>query len=158
MNPNTLYIWSDGSANVKTKQGGIGIYMRYKDSEKSIRAGFENTKTGRMEIKAVIIALNNVQNKAIQIHLYSDSMYVINSINLWMESYKQRGWLGVANEDLWKQFLEIYSKFNPSKFTISHVKGHTLKLDDISIGNAIVDELACYKTQEKIYSSDLELF
>ena len=156
MNPNTLYIFTDGSANVKTKQGGIGIYMKYKDYEKSIRAGFENTKTGRCEIKAVIIALNNVHDKAIQIHIYSDSIYVINSINLWMESYQQRGWLGVANEDLWKQFLEIYSKF--SNITISHVKGHTGKLDFASIGNAIVDELACYKTQEKIYSSDLELF
>lgn len=154
----TIYIWTDGSACVKNGLGGIGVYIRYRDFEKKIRMGFKNTKTGRCEIKAVITALYAITDKSKQIIIYSDSQYVIKSITIWMENWSVRGWLGVANVDLWKQFLQIYNQFDKSKIQFVHVKGHTEKDDWKSLGNAVADELACYKTQEIQLENDLIIF
>jgi ribonuclease HI len=150
-----IEIWTDGSCNWKTGDGGIGIYIRYENSEKSIQMGYRNTKTGRMELKAVILALNEVKDKSDRITFYCDSMYVINSITLWLDTWIFRSWIGVANKDLWEQFLPIYNLFNKSKISFVHVKGHTDNCSRKYIGNAIVDELASYKNQVEFKESDL---
>lgn len=152
-----IEIWTDGSCNRINKLGGIGVYMRYKDHEMTIKKGYKNTKTGRMEIKAVIIALNAITDRTKQIIIYSDSQYVVKSITIWMMNWIHRGWIGVANIDLWKQFLQIYEKFDRNKIRFFHIKGHTEKEDRLSLGNAIVDKLADYKKQKRYLENDLIL-
>lgn len=164
LDSNTVYIWTDGSAVIERMEnglayghGGIGIYMKYGEYEKKIKIGYNNTRTGRMEIKAVIMALNSITDKTKNIIVYSDSQYVVKSINIFMQNWIYNGWIGIKNVDLWKLFLQIYSQFDKTKISFVHIKGHTDKDDWISIGNSIVDELASYKTQEFYLESDLTL-
>jgi ribonuclease HI len=162
LDSNTIYIWTDGSAVIERMEnglayghGGIGIYMKYGEYEKKIKIGYKNTRTGRMEIKAVIMALNSITDKTKNIIVYSDSQYVVKSINIFMQNWIYNGWIGIKNVDLWKLFLQIYSQFDKTKISFVWTKGHTDKDDWISIGNSIVDELASYKTQEFYLESDL---
>lgn len=150
-------VWTDGSAELKTKLGGIGVYIRYKNHEKKISIGYKNTKTGRCEIKAVIVALNQIKDTSKEIIVYSDSQYVVKSINEWMKGWESKAWVGVKNLDLWKLFLQIYSRFDKSKITFVWTRGHTKSEDYISIGNEIADQLACYKSHEVYLESDLIL-
>lgn len=156
-NTDTIYVWTDGSCNHSDGLGGIGIYMRHKMREKKISFGYQNTKTGRMEIKAVIIALRAIKSKKYNIVFYSDSQYVVNSINIWMKKWIKLGWIGIKNTDLWAQFLCEYKKFDQEKITFFHVKGHTNKDDIMSLGNQIADELADYKRQKVVHKDDLFL-
>lgn len=163
-NDDIIYIFTDGSAKIEEMTengaigpGGIGIFLKYRNYEKKISLGYKNTRTGRMEIKAIIVALNEIKDKTKKIVIISDSQYVIKSITIYMTSWIHKGWLGVKNVDLWKQFLQIYDTFDKSKITFQHVKGHTGLNDFNSCGNAIVDELASYKNQTVVLENDLML-
>jgi ribonuclease HI len=159
---NTIEIWTDGSAKIEDKvknigPGGIGIYMKYNDYEMMIRKGYQNTKTGRMELKAIITALNAITDYSKQIVIYSDSQYVVKGITIWMEGWKHRGFLGVKNSDLWYQFLSIYGRFDKNKVKFVWLRGHTNKQDRISLGNEIADLLASYRNQKEYLENDLIL-
>lgn len=153
---NKIIAYTDGSASTKgEKLGGYGVYIIDGDKEYLYRKGFSNTKTGRMELTAMITCLRMIQNKERTVQIHSDSEYVVLCINdNRLKKWKRLDWVGVKNVDLLKQFYEEYVKFKyPPK--LYHVKGHTGKDDEHSLGNAIVDELAAYKTQEN-YQRDLE--
>lgn len=152
-----IFIWTDGSCNRQNKLGGIGIYMKYKNKEKYIRIGYKNTKIGRCELKAIIVALRNINNKNKHIVIYSDSQYVVKGITIWMQNWIHRGWIGIANTDLWAQFICEYNQFTKEKIKIIHVKGHTGKNTFKCNGNEIADMLACYKTQKYYHENDLIL-
>lgn len=151
-----VLVFTDGSCNVKNKLGGIGIYMNYNGKEKKIKIGYKNTKIGRMEIKAVIIALKLFKNiDDYDFHIYSDSQYVVKSINIWMKKWIKTGWIGIKNTDMWAQFICEYKRFNPKRLKFIHVKGHTNGNNLLSLGNQIADTLASYKTQEIFKENDL---
>lgn len=156
MNKNIVEIFTDGSCNYKNRLGGIGVYMRYDKYEKKIKMGYKDTSIGRMELKAVIVALNNLKNiDKYHFYIYSDSQYVVRSINLWMNKWVLNGWRGIKNTDLWAEFLCEYKKFNMERLHFIHVKGHTNKENRLSLGNEIADVLSSYKTQEIFKESDL---
>lgn len=151
-----ILAYPDGSASTKGgKLGGYGLYIDDGENSYCYRQGFSNTKTGRMELKAMITCLQKVTNKLANLEIRQDSEYVVKCITerrLW--SWKRVGWIGIKNVDLIVQFYEEYTKFKyPPK--VSHIKGHT-NLDDIhSLGNAIADKLADLHTQTS-YERDLE--
>ena len=80
-----IKIYTDGSSRGNPGPGGYGIVMLYKDMRKEISQGYKLTTNNRMELTAVIIALKSVKNKKIPIELYSDSKYVVESI--------EKGWI-----------------------------------------------------------------
>ena len=153
---NKIVAYTDGSASVKGERlGGFGTYIIDGQKEYFYRKGYSNTKTGRMELTAMITCLRKIEDKSRRVEIHSDSEYVILCINdrrLW--KWQRLSWVGVKNVDLLKQFLEEYLKFtHPPK--LFHIKGHT-ELDDLnSLGNQICDELANYKTQTS-YEIDLK--
>jgi ribonuclease HI len=152
-----IIAYTDGSANWKNGLGGLGIYIIDGCNERFFHQGFSNTKTGRMEIKAVIICLHKIKDKTKKVSIYSDSQYTTNCVNKkWLWSWEFGGWNGMANVDLMKQYLEEIRKFKYQPRLI-HIKGHTRKDDIHSLGNAIVDSLASYK-QFKTYSKDEDTF
>jgi len=157
-NNKTVIAFTDGSCNWKNGLGGSGVYLTYLSKKKTISKGYKSTKTGRMEIKALILALRAIKNKKdYKILIYSDSKYVINSVmKNWVFNWESFQFVGKANEDLWRQFLVEYRKFPPGSVELRHVKGHTGKQDFISKGNEMADVLADYKTQEK-YIDDIYL-
>lgn len=126
-----IKIYTDGACQNNPGKGGYGIVMRYIDQkgnihQKEFSKGFLKTTNNRMELLAVIDALN-ILKKPCEIELYSDSKYVVDAINQkWLDSWIKKNWkLNTTNPtkniDLWKKYLEA-SKIHDIKFI--WVKGH----------------------------------
>ena len=117
-----IEIFTDGSAKNNPGRGGYGIVMRYGDKEKEYSEGFRRTTNNRMELLAVIRALDKLKRYDIPVIVYSDSKYVIDSIEKgWVFNWVKTGFRGKKNEDLWRRYLDLHSKFD---IEYSWVKGH----------------------------------
>jgi ribonuclease HI len=117
-----IEIYTDGSAKNNPGKGGYGIIMRYEDKEKEYSEGFRKTTNNRMELLAVIKALEKLKRYDIPITIYSDSKYVIDSITKgWVFNWEKTNFKGKKNEDLWKRYLQLHKKFN---IEYIWVKGH----------------------------------
>ncbi|NCU26192.1 ribonuclease HI [Candidatus Nomurabacteria bacterium] len=135
-----LTIYTDGSCNARTGFGGAGAYIIHAGGEAMISEGFLDTKTGRMEIMAVILALESIKPEKrlhCKIQIYSDSQYVVNSINKWLRNWVIMGLDGRTNGDLWKRYLAVAGSYTKGAIRISWVRGHN-GLE----GNEIADSLA----------------
>ena len=75
-----LKIFTDGSSRGNPGPGGYGIVMIYKNKRKEISQGYKLTTNNRMELTAVIKALEAIKNEKIKIKIFSDSKYVVESI------------------------------------------------------------------------------
>ena len=119
---NTIEIYTDGACSGNPGPGGYGIVMKYKAQRKEFSHGFRLTTNNRMELLSVIIALENIKKEGCDVIVYSDSKYVLDSINLgWVYNWQKKGFKDKANPDLWKRFLLIDKKHSV-KFI--WVKGH----------------------------------
>ena len=76
-----IEIFTDGSARGNPGPGGYGIVMRYKQHYKEISQGYRHTSNNRMELLAVIVALETLKKASSTVTVYSDSKYVIEAIN-----------------------------------------------------------------------------
>ena len=84
---NLIEIYTDGSSRGNPGPGGYGVVMSYKRNEKEISQGFRKTTNNRMELLAVIVAIESLKTKDIPVKVYSDSKYVIDSITKgWLDS------------------------------------------------------------------------
>ncbi len=105
-------IFTDGACSGNPGVGGWGAILRYKTIEKELSGGEENTTNNRMELTAVITALNALK-KTCNISLYTDSKYVMCGITEWLPKWKKNGWKtankskGVKNIDLWQRLDEL---------------------------------------------------
>ena len=117
-----IKIFTDGSSKGNPGPGGYGIVMRYGEKEKEYSEGFRRTTNNRMELLAVIKALEKLKRYDIPVIVYSDSKYVIDSIEKgWVFNWVKTGFRGKKNEDLWRRYLDLHSKFT---IEYSWVKGH----------------------------------
>lgn len=140
-----IEIFTDGSAKNNPGKGGYGIVMRYGDKEKEYSKGFRRTTNNRMELLAVIDALGKIKRYDIPVVVYSDSKYVIDSISKgWVFNWAKTGFKGKKNEDLWRRYLDLHSKFD---IEYSWVKGHAGHPE-----NERCDELATSATHGNIDS------
>jgi ribonuclease HI len=126
-----VIIYTDGSAKGNPGNGGYGaviIYTNDKDEtvEKTISGGYPDTTNNRMEITAVIKALQ-VLTIPCKVKVYSDSQYLVNTFNKrCINNWKRNGWKtangnDVKNKDLWEVMLSL-TKYHKVKF--EWVKGH----------------------------------
>ena len=98
-----LKIFTDGSSRGNPGPGGYGIVMIYKNKRKEISQGYKLTTNNRMELTAVIKALESVKNEKIKIKIFSDSKYVVESIEKgWIWNWEKKGFKKKKNIDLWK--------------------------------------------------------
>lgn len=117
-----ISIYTDGSARGNPGPGGYGILLRYKDSVKEISGGYRRTTNNRMELLAVIVALESLKTNKIPIRIFSDSKYVIDSITKkWVHGWVKTGFKGKKNKDLWLRFLTLERQF---QLQFVWVKGH----------------------------------
>lgn len=120
-------IYTDGACSGNPGPGGYGAILIYNDVEKEISGGELNTTNNKMEMMGVIKALELLKEKC-DVEVYSDSSYVVNSINQkWVYSWKKNNWVKsnkskAKNIDLWERMLELISYHNV-KFI--KVKGHS---------------------------------
>ena len=116
-----------------------GVWLRYKDHDKKIKGAEQNTTNNKMELTASIKALEALTSSDISVDLYTDSKYVIQGINEWIDNWKAKNWKNankktVKNIELWKRLDELNQKFS---INWHWVKGHS---DDP--GNDMADSLA----------------
>jgi ribonuclease HI len=75
-----------------------------------------------MELLAVIVGLEAIKWDNAEVHVYSDSSYVVNAINKnWLEGWQRKGFAKVKNPDLWLRFLQVYKKH---RVAFHWIKGH----------------------------------
>ena len=119
----SIIIYTDGSAKGNPGPGGYGIVMISGEYRKELSQGFSLTTNNRMELLAVIIALEKVKAKQSKITIYSDSKYVVDAVEKkWVFSWEKTNFKNKKNPDLWIRFLRVYKKQNISFFW---VKGHS---------------------------------
>ena len=117
-----IKIFTDGSSRGNPGPGGYGVVMLYKGNRKELSQGYKITTNNRMELTAVIKALEAIKTNNIKVTIYSDSKYVVESIEKgWIWNWEKKNFKKKQNIDLWKQFIPLYKKFN-IKFV--WVKGH----------------------------------
>ena len=80
-----IEIYTDGSSRGNPGPGGYGVVMIHKDKRKELRQGYNLTTNNRMELLAVIKALEEVKTDKLKIIIYSDSKYVVESV--------EKGWI-----------------------------------------------------------------
>ncbi len=117
-----IKIFTDGSSRGNPGPGGYGVVMLYKDNRKELSQGYKTTTNHRMELTAVIKALEAIKKNSIKVTIYSDSKYVVESVEKgWIWNWEKKNFKKKQNIDLWKKFITLYKKFN-IKFI--WVKGH----------------------------------
>ena len=135
-----IHIYTDGAASGNPGPGGYGAVMLYKDKRKEISEGFKYTTNNRMELLAVIVALEHLKNLGSHVIVYSDSKYVVDSIEKkWIDGWIKKNFKNVKNVDLWLRFLALYKKHHV-KF--KWVKGHA---DNVENNRCDVLAVEAYK-------------
>ena len=143
-----IEIFTDGACSGNPGKGGYGIVMKVpeKNYEKRYSKGFRHTTNNRMELLAVITALEKLKSTENDIHIYTDSKYVSDAINQkWIFGWIKKGFKNVKNPDLWKRLIPL---LKAHKITFHWVKGHAGHPE-----NEICDRLAVEAAQ----SSDLQI-
>ena len=110
-----ITIYCDGACRPNPGKGGIGVVMRYKAAYRTISKGFQLTTNTRMEMTAMIVALEQIKIRTIPIKLYSDSKFVINGAT--NKNAKRK-----MNLDLWAQLDRLLLYLDVE---IIWVKGHS---------------------------------
>jgi len=118
-------IYTDGACKGNPGPGGWGALLQFDGREKELCGGEPGTTNNRMELTAVIRALEAL-NRRCDIDLYTDSQYVQKGISEWVASWKRRGWKTadkkpVKNVDLW---LELDSLAGGHDIRWHWVRGH----------------------------------
>lgn len=119
-----IYIYTDGSALGNPGPGGYGIIMEWvgKKYIKEYAKGFRYTTNNRMELLAVIEALEMLKQQPLEVTIFSDSKYVIEAVDKkWVFGWEKKQFKNKKNPDLWKRFLKIYALH---KINFTWVKGH----------------------------------
>lgn len=120
-----IEIFTDGSARGNPGPGGFGVILSYKGQLKELNGGFRRTTNNRMELLAVIVALEQLKTHTIPVKIYSDSKYVIDSITKkWVYGWVKTGFKGKKNKDLWLRFLQVERQFNIQYVWVKGHNGH----------------------------------
>lgn len=121
-------IYTDGAcSNNPYGNGGYGTIIVDREERRELSGGFQHTTNNRMEMMAVIAGLEALE-EACAVTLYSDSQYIVNSINkAWVYRWKANNWMRnkkdpALNVDLWKRVLNLCETHN---VTFQWVRGHS---------------------------------
>ena len=123
-----ITIYTDGSALGNPGPGGYGIVIMMDGDMSEISQGYRHTTNNRMEMMAVITALECLEDPERPVKIYSDSQYTLNGITKgWAKSWRKKGWKKsdgkpAKNIDLWKQILNLVDQFKD--LTFEWVRGH----------------------------------
>ena len=117
-----IYLYTDGAASGNPGPGGYGVVLKCAGVEKELSGGFSLTTNNRMELLAVIKGLEAIRWVNAEVHVYSDSSYVVKAINEgWLENWKRKGYAKVKNPDLW---MRLAALLQCHRVTFHWIKGH----------------------------------
>lgn len=134
-----IVIHTDGACRGNPGPGGWGAVLKWRGHEKTLHGGERQTTNNRMELTAVIRALETLRREDCRIELYSDSRYVLQGISEWLPRWKARGWKTAAkkpvqNVDLWQKLDELAARH--------HIEWHWVRGHSGDPGNERADALA----------------
>lgn len=117
-----ITIYTDGAARGNPGPGGYGAILMSGHLKKELSAGFRLTTNNRMELMAVIVALEALKIEGSVVTILTDSRYVADAVTKgWVFTWVNKRFKGKKNPDLWLRFLEVYKKHRV-KFV--WLKGH----------------------------------
>jgi len=124
-----IKIYTDGACKGNPGIGGWGALLIYNEQSIEIFDGELQTTNNRMELKAVIEALNHAKSMSDDIQIYTDSSYVQKGIQEWIHNWKMNGWRSsnkkpVKNQDLWQMLDTLNSSLNVDWFWVKGHAGH----------------------------------
>lgn len=137
-----IEIYTDGACSGNPGKGGYGVLMRVPNAnyQKTYAQGYRKTTNNRMELLAVIVALEQMKSAGHEIHIYTDSKYVSDAINKnWLFGWAKKGFTKIKNPDLWKRFYPLFTMHKPQFHWIKGHNGHP--------ENELVDRLAVKASQ-----------
>jgi ribonuclease HI len=150
--------WTDGACSGNPGPGGYGVVLTWNSHRKELARGFRKTTNNRMEILAVIAALESLA-EACEITIHSDSQYVVNAIEQgWAKRWRAAGWRRgpkgkepALNPDLWQRLLDLLPKH---KVEFNWVRGHAgnhenERADELAVAALRAGELAVDEVYER---------
>ncbi len=145
-------IFTDGACSGNPGKGGYGAILKYGSSTKELSKGYMLTTNNRMELLAAIEALEMLKEPC-KVDLYSDSKYLVDSVNLgWIKKWQANGWRRkgsdmAKNIDLLKRLLVQLERHSVSFIWVKGHDGHpenercdTLAVTAAKSDNLIIDE------------------
>lgn len=123
-----ITIYTDGAAKGNPGPGGYGAVLKFGKNRKELSEGFRLTTNNRMELLAVIRALQAINTTEYPVQIYSDSKYVVDSVEKgWIWGWQKKGFKDKKNPDLWLRYIPLHLKLKP-KFI--WVKGHAGNIEN----------------------------
>lgn len=124
-----ITIYTDGSSRGNPGPGGFGVVLLANGHRKEISKGYRLTTNNRMELMAVIVGLEALKKNDLEIIVYSDSKYVVESVEKgWVFNWEMKpDFAKKKNRDLWKRFLKLYQYQN---IRFVWVKGHSSNVEN----------------------------
>ncbi len=122
----TIDIYTDGACSGNPGPGGWGSVLLWGDHRREVSGGDANTTNNRMEMLAVIRALETLK-KPSEVRLFTDSTYVMKGMTEWLPQWKRRNWRTAAkkpvkNVELWQ---ELEAALQPHQVQWYWVRGHS---------------------------------
>ncbi len=117
-----IQIYTDGASRGNPGPGGYGAVLIYGQHRKELSQGYRKTTNNRMELLAVIVALEALKKPGMQVVVYTDSRYVEQAVSKkWVLGWERKNFKDKKNPDLWRRFLLVYRKHH---VRMQWVKGH----------------------------------
>lgn len=123
MTDSTITIYTDGAARGNPGPGGYGAILLFGTFRKELSQGYKLTTNNRMELLAVIAALETLKRDDIPVKVFSDSKYVVDAVEKgWLNNWVRTNFKGgKKNKDLWLRYYELAKKY---RIQFHWVKGH----------------------------------
>ncbi|MGN1210503.1 MAG: ribonuclease HI [Candidatus Cryptobacteroides sp.] len=117
-----IFLYTDGSSRGNPGPGGYGAILKCGNLVKELSGGYNRTTNNRMELLAVIKGLEAIRWDGAEVHVVSDSSYVVKAVQEgWLFKWESNGFAKAKNPDLWKRFLMLYRRH---RVVFHWVKGH----------------------------------
>ena len=119
-----INIYTDGSSLGNPGPGGYGIILEWKNKNyvKEYSKGFKYTTNNRMELLAVVVALEKIKIQRGNVKVFTDSKYIVDSVELnRVFKWENNNFKKIKNPDLWSRFLKMNKRFN---IKFNWIKGH----------------------------------
>jgi len=147
-----IEIFTDGASKGNPGPGGYGVILQSGQYRKELSEGFRLTTNNRMELLAVIVGLEAVKSQNHEIHVYSDSKYVVDAINLkWLDKWQKNQYQKIKNPDLWKRLSDLLQKYRVRFIWIRGHNGHpeNERCDQLAVKAATESDLKIDENFEK---------
>ncbi len=145
MTEGTVEVYADGACRGNPGPGGWGVLMRLGPRERELYGGEPATTNNRMELTAVIRALESLRRRC-AVRVYTDSQYVQKGISEWIKDWKRRGWrtagkTPVKNVDLWQRLDALAQDHEVEWHWVRGHAGHEGNERADALANRAIDEM-----------------